>query len=241
MIKNLERLDNLENLNLIKTDNYNDIFEVFVNKIKNRININIGFIYFSVLVDIKRDINIHNNFKIYDIILPDGIGMQIYFSSVFGNKIPNLNGTDLIPEYIKFLEIRNIPYSFYGTTKKNVKDCALKNKAYYYQDGFSELKWSKIKNDSCLFIGLGINKQEEFILKNKNILREKNIQVISVGGFIDFCSGNVKRAPKWVRHIKLEFLYRLVKNPRAHFRKNMLNFSLIYLIIKDRISLCFQK
>ena len=38
--------------------------------------------------------------------------------------------------------------------------------------------------------------------------------MIGVGGTFDVLSGRVKRAPRWIQRLNLEWLYRLFKNPR---------------------------
>ena len=40
-----------------------------------------------------------------------------------------------------------------------------------------------------------------------------------VGGSFDVFSGNIKRAPKWMQKIGLEWLYRLIKEPKRIFRQ----------------------
>jgi exopolysaccharide biosynthesis WecB/TagA/CpsF family protein len=66
---------------------------------------------------------------------------------------------------------------------------------------------------NVLAIGVGTPKQEKWIYKYKS--RLKNIKVIlAVGATVDFEAGNIARAPKWLGNIGLEWLYRLVKEPK---------------------------
>ncbi len=62
-----------------------------------------------------------------------------------------------------------------------------------------------------LLVAYGAPKQEKFIYKYKEKL---NIPVmIGVGGSFDFISGKIKRAPKWIQDLHLEWLYRVVQQP----------------------------
>lgn len=62
-----------------------------------------------------------------------------------------------------------------------------------------------------LLVAYGAPKQDKFIYKHKKIL---NVPImIGVGGSFDFISGRVKRAPKWMRNLHLEWLYRLINQP----------------------------
>jgi len=67
-----------------------------------------------------------------------------------------------------------------------------------------------------LFVALGAPKQEFWIRKN---LISLGVPVcIGVGGSFDVIAGKVKRAPGWVRRAKLEWLYRLVQEPKRYKR-----------------------
>ena len=55
-----------------------------------------------------------------------------------------------------------------------------------------------------------------------------------VGGSFDVFSGNIKRAPKWMQKIGLEWLYRLIKEPKRIFRQiKLVKFLWLALIEKD--------
>ena len=71
----------------------------------------------------------------------------------------------------------------------------------------------RIKNSGAdiLIVFLGCPKQEKFIAKNK----DKYCVPISftMGGCVDFIGGNVKRAPKWMQNVGLEWFYRSLQEP----------------------------
>ena len=63
-----------------------------------------------------------------------------------------------------------------------------------------------------LFVCLGAPKQERFMAAHKE---ELNVGLmIGLGGSLDGFAGTVKRAPKWMIRCNLEWLYRLIKEPR---------------------------
>ena len=79
-----------------------------------------------------------------------------------------------------------------------------------------------------LFVGLGSPKQEKFILDNMSKLKSVCI-FMPVGGSFDVISKYKKRAPNWMLKCNLEWLYRLIKEPKRFFRQiRILKF--IYLI-----------
>jgi N-acetylglucosaminyldiphosphoundecaprenol N-acetyl-beta-D-mannosaminyltransferase len=71
---------------------------------------------------------------------------------------------------------------------------------------------------NVLAIGAGAPKQEKFIYKYKT--RFKDIKIfLAVGATLDFEAGSVKRAPKWVSEMGLEWLYRLLSEPRRLWKR----------------------
>lgn len=70
---------------------------------------------------------------------------------------------------------------------------------------------SKLKPD-ILLVAYGAPKQDKFIFKYK---KELNVPVMmGVGGSFDFISGRIKRAPRWMQKIGLEWLFRLFVEPK---------------------------
>ncbi|GIW21992.1 MAG: hypothetical protein KatS3mg068_0999 [Candidatus Sericytochromatia bacterium] len=66
-------------------------------------------------------------------------------------------------------------------------------------------------NVDIIFVGLGVPKQEKWIKENINKLNAKVF--VGVGGSFDVFSGKIKRAPKIMINLHLEWLYRLYKEP----------------------------
>jgi N-acetylglucosaminyldiphosphoundecaprenol N-acetyl-beta-D-mannosaminyltransferase len=63
-----------------------------------------------------------------------------------------------------------------------------------------------------LFVAFGIPRQEKWIARH---LERLGVRVaIGVGGSLDVFSGRVQRAPRWVQRANLEWLDRLLRNPR---------------------------
>lgn len=64
---------------------------------------------------------------------------------------------------------------------------------------------------------LSCPKQEIFVDGNKGIYKAP--VSISCGATVDFLAGNVQRAPEWVSHAGLEWLYRFLKEPKRLFKR----------------------
>ena len=68
-----------------------------------------------------------------------------------------------------------------------------------------------------LLVAFGHPKQESWIVQNLPNLPSVLI-AIGVGGSFDYWSDTIKRAPRWMRWIGLEWLYRLFKEPKRFGR-----------------------
>ncbi len=68
-----------------------------------------------------------------------------------------------------------------------------------------------------LFVGMGVPKQDIFIYENMD--KYQIPMSFSVGGTIDFIAGEQKRAPRWIRQIGFEWMYRLFSNPKRMFKR----------------------
>ena len=67
-------------------------------------------------------------------------------------------------------------------------------------------------NPDILFVCLGAPKQERWIEENRGRLKCR--VAIGLGGSLDVFAGTAKMAPEWLRRMGLEWLFRLVREPR---------------------------
>ena len=89
---------------------------------------------------------------------------------------------------------------------------------------------------TCLIVGLGAPKQEIWI--NRNRARMPGVKVfLGVGATIDYEAGAVARAPKWMRHNGLEWVYRVISEPRRYLRRYARNTEFLWLSLLDGLGL----
>jgi N-acetylglucosaminyldiphosphoundecaprenol N-acetyl-beta-D-mannosaminyltransferase len=88
-------------------------------------------------------------------------------------------------------------------------------------------------NPDLLWIGMTAPKQEKWIYRHWN---ELNIHCHcgTIGAVFDFYAGTIKRAPIWWQEHSLEWLYRLIKEPRRMWRRYIIgNVKFSYYIFKE--------
>ncbi len=81
----------------------------------------------------------------------------------------------------------------------------------YFKDEAAVIEKINAVQPDVLFVCLGAPKQEKFMREHKNELKVS--MMIGLGGSLDGFAGTVKRAPKWMIKLQLEWLYRLYKEP----------------------------
>lgn len=69
----------------------------------------------------------------------------------------------------------------------------------------------KLSEPWAIFVAMGSPRQEIFIEKIMPIVNTKVF--MGVGGVFDIFAGELKRAPKWMISLGLEWLYRVIKEP----------------------------
>lgn len=89
-------------------------------------------------------------------------------------------------------------------------------------------------NDSganLVMVVLGCPKQENWMAQHS---RHINAVLLGVGGAVDVYAGVRRRAPAWMQRLALEWLYRLLQEPRRMFRRYFVTNSLyIWLLAKQ--------
>jgi N-acetylglucosaminyldiphosphoundecaprenol N-acetyl-beta-D-mannosaminyltransferase len=167
-----------------------------------------------------------------DILLNDGIGLKLasYFRGIRFRE--NMNGTDMIPKIISlaaregkkvfFLGARDgISQKAANTARQQNPDLMVSGTYQgFFSDEEEKLLIERINNSGTdvLIIGMGVPKQELWAIKNQKLLH--NVKLIIAGGAIlDFLSGNVSRAPVWMRNAGMEWVFRLILEPGRMWRR----------------------
>ncbi|MDR4949948.1 WecB/TagA/CpsF family glycosyltransferase [Neobacillus cucumis] len=161
--------------------------------------------------------------KSSDLIIPDGAGI-ILASKLLGKPLQErLTGFDLMSRLLALSDNKNYKIYLLGT-KPNIIDLSAFNikRAFpnieivgfhhgYFDSDREIISEIKEKRPDIIFVGLGFPKQEKWIFKNLNKF-DKGV-FIGVGGCLNIWAGVNKRAPRVMRDLNLEWLYRLIKEP----------------------------
>ena len=161
-----------------------------------------------------------------DLLLPDGVGMEIA-AKFCGLKLgENLNGTDLFPAICREAATQGVGIFLLGgvpgaadgaagwaTTQYPALRIAGTHSGYFSAEE-EDLLIERINRSHAgiLLVGFGVPLQEKWIARNRH--RIDVPVVMGVGGLFDYYSGRIPRAPKLVRACKSEWIWRLAMEPR---------------------------
>ena len=92
---------------------------------------------------------------------------------------------------------------------------------------------------NVVLVGVGCPKQEKWIDAHKAHMTGVDLWM-ALGATIDFEAGNVKRAPKWVQAIAMEWFYRFLMEPRRMFKRYFVDDpKFFWYLLKQRIG-CYK-
>ncbi|MDP2934727.1 MAG: WecB/TagA/CpsF family glycosyltransferase [bacterium] len=201
-----------------------------------------GFVvlpYSEFIVRAQKDEEFKNILNSADFCLCEGRGLYL-MARLIGKKLKqNIYGVDLIYNLNSKFKIQNSKLFLFGGTEDVVKKTAEKlgDSIIGYEHGYQDAnrvvdKINLVKPD-VLLVGLGSPKQEKFI--HENLKKMPSVKLaIGVGGAFDFISGRIKRAPKFIQKISLEWLWRLIVEPKRIERVFGGFFGLSALVIKEK-------
>jgi N-acetylglucosaminyldiphosphoundecaprenol N-acetyl-beta-D-mannosaminyltransferase len=180
------------------------------------------------------------------LLLNDGIGIDIA-GRLLGIRFPeNMNGTDLIPELVGFFAQRGQPVFFYGARQHVITEAVSRFRRRFpdlrvagFCDGYVDdpLAVAQQINESgaeVVVVGMGVPRQELWVARHADDCRSASIFICG-GAIFDFVSGTVVRAPRLIRMLKLEWLFRLLQEPRRLFSRYVIgNFRFLWHILRNR-------
>lgn len=197
------------------------------------------------LVNCRRDAELRKSVLEADIVLADGLPL-VWLSKLISDPLPErLAGIDIMYGLLERASHNNYGVYFLGAEKAIIQRVVQTVKQRYsglriagYRDGYFGESESKeiaeeIRNSSAdiLLVAISSPKKENFL---RNWRKFMNVPVChGVGGSFDILAGAVKRAPSWVQRYGLEWLYRLVQEPRRMWKRYLVtNTAFIKLSLK---------
>ena len=204
---------------------------------------------------VPKDAVLYDTFKNADLLLPDGMGIVMAARILYGVGLERVPGSEFIFDICEIAAAASYKVFIYGAAedvnKKAVDE--LKNRypdlnivgranGFVKESDMLDLIYRiNASKAEILFLALGSPKQEIWYATYKNQLHHVRV-VQGVGGTLDTIAGTVKRAPEIWCKLQLEWLYRLIMEPRRIKRQKVLPiFAAMVLITKIKMIMRGQR
>lgn len=156
-----------------------------------------------------------------DLCIADGVGIHFPFW-LSGEKLPTrFPGADLMQAILHLAETKGytVGLVLYENGLSTPEEIITALRRHYPNLAVQVVSPLTTAHSPCtiLFCNYGAPLQELYL----ESLREKQTNfrlVMGVGGAFDFLTGALPRAPRWMQHIGLEWLWRLMRQP-SRFRR----------------------
>lgn len=200
----------------------------------------------------KEDIYFCEALQKSDVLIPDGISIVWAIKFLTGHKLKKIAGADLFYYELNRLQKSGGTCFFLGSSDFILDTIKAKLKSEYPDirvEGYSppyKSEFSQEDNDAMiqainnfspdvLFVGMTAPKQEKWAYQHFNQLQVGH--VCCIGAVFDFYAGTVKRAPKWMIKLGLEWFYRLVKEPKRMWKRYLIgNIKFIMSVFREKYS-----
>ncbi len=178
----------------------------------------------EMLLQCRKDEKLRQRLNAADLAVADSVSIRYAVAALTTGQLHNrITGVDLLQDLAERCTQHNKKLILVGGARQAARDAAKKlgakgiDPGYVDYDGenvhINESLIEKLKGADAVAVALGHGKQEAFI----DVARYQlpNVRVwIGIGGALDMISGRTPRAPKYLRTVGLEWLWRLAIEPK---------------------------
>lgn len=168
-----------------------------------------------------------------DIAAPDGAPVALMVRLLSGHAQARINGPDFMLRACSLLKERGRSIFLYGGSPETLALLQRRLNQQFpglviagaYSPPYRPLTSAEdsacvelinASGASVVWVGLGCPKQEIWMHEHKHVVRPI---MLGVGAAFDYLAGTLERAPLWMQRSGLEWLFRLVKEPRRLWRR----------------------
>ena len=178
-----------------------------------------------------RNTTLRKHINTADFVFADGSGVRMAARQQGIAVRENVNGTDMLPLLCKAASDKGLSVYFFGAAPLIADKAARKMQESFpglrvagCHHGFVDkhstpnvIEDINASGADILLVGMGTPIQETWINDNKHLLNTRI--ALAVGGLFDFYSGRIPRAPLFMRKAGIEWVWRLIQEPKNKFRR----------------------
>ena len=215
--------------------------------IQSRARLNVGAVNAAKLVNMRSDALLRASVVESDLVIADGMSV-VWAGRLLRQSLPErVTGIDLFERLLALANTRGYSVFLLGaSTEVLAKLVARVQSSFpgvrivgardgYYPDSSSEEVAEEIRlaTPDMLFLGMTSPKKELFLGRFKAVLGVPICH--GVGGSFDVLAGKVRRAPHRWQRLGLEWLFRVVQEPRRMWKRYLVTNSLFFLLVVREI------
>lgn len=203
----------------------------------------------STVVDLQTNSELRESINNSDIITADGQSV-VWASQILKKTLKEkVTGFGLMQNIVEMANKNKYKIFFLGATNevlnKLIKVYVAKyssaiiagsHNGYFNKEEESRVVQEIVDSDAnILFVAISSPKKENFLSQNKEALKKVSF-IMGVGGCFDIIAGKTKRAPVWMQNSGLEWLYRLIQEPKRMWRRYLIgNVKFILLVFRELV------
>ena len=199
------------------------------------------------LFQMRDDPRMHTIVEGCEIINADGASM-VMAAHRLGVRVPErVAGIDLMWQLCRLAENRHFRVYLLGAKQKVVEQTASVLRGHFpnlhiagYRDGYfgtdefdDVISQVMATHPDIIFVGITSPKKERLIERFRQ--RGAIGAFVGVGGSFDVISGNIPRAPQWMRHLGLEWLFRMMQEPKRLFKRYLVGNTRFFLLLAKEV------
>lgn len=168
-----------------------------------------------------------------DLVTPDGMPLLFALRRIHGVRQERVAGMDLIESLIDGAEREGLSVYFYGSDERTLRGMETRIRAEHprlaiagmrsppFRESTPEEKWADIEainrsGANLVLVALGCPKQERWMAECRG---QVHAVMAGLGAAFPIYGGTNRRAPAWIRALYLEWLYRLLQEPRRLWKR----------------------
>jgi len=230
--------------------NENEILDQIDETIRNNQKLQIATVNNEFIVEAQKNSQFKSVLDTTNLNICDSTGLCYALRLFYGKRTARIPGADLFETICAHCQKNDYSVFFLGGKKSIASRAASRVNQRYKNlkivgvvDGIAILPNQKNpalieqinrSGANIVFVALGAPKQELWIANN---LKDLNANCfLGIGGTLDYVSGDLRRAPAWVRRIGMEWFVRLIRQPSRFARIWRATVVFPLLVIKQKIS-----
>jgi len=224
----------------ISETNINQVSQLLITSTKSRVAICNA----NTLVRSVRDVEVRNSINNFTIKTPDGFPVAKALSFLTKQKFSRVDGYKVFLQTIENGLNFSKRHYFFGNNKAvtelmiekltqkfpDIKIAGYLCPEFMGAEGLVQRYKDEIEsiNADIVWVSLGFPKQEMFIDKLCNEINSP-VNFVGVGAVFEWVAGTKKKAPEWIANLGLEWVLRLVQDPKRLYKRYLIDNTLFVL------------